>query len=252
MDDGAVVVIGATSGIGRELAADYARAGSTVVISGRTAERAAKAAAEIGAATTGIAVDLAQPSSLRAALAGTGPVRRLVITANERDVNPVAEYDPLRAQELVALKLVGCVETVHVLKDRLTADASILLFGGLAKERPADGSVTASTVTAGISGMARSLACELAPIRVNAIHPGIVGDSPHWISKPLDSVVTRTPIGRLVTMAEIVQASQFLLECGGVNGTDLVVDGGWLLRLAPRTTFTVTARLAGVLGGEGT
>jgi NAD(P)-dependent dehydrogenase (short-subunit alcohol dehydrogenase family) len=70
----------------------------------------------------------------------------------------------------------------------------------------------------------------LAPIRVNAIHPGIVGDSPYWEGKPLDAVVDRTPLGRLVTMAECVAATRFLLECGGMNGTDLFIDGGWLLR----------------------
>ncbi len=228
--DGAVVVLGGTSGLGRELAAAYARSGAPVVVSGRDEQRARKAAAEIGGDTTGIGVDLAEPTSVQGALEPIGPVHRLVITAVERDVNRISSYDWPRALRLVTLKLVGYSEAVHVLHDRFVPGASILLFGGLATQRPYDGSTTVSTVNGGVSGMVRTLACELAPVRVNAIHPGIVGDSPYWIDKPVDAFVSRTPIGRLVTMAEVVEAATFLLECGGMNGVDLDVDGGWLLR----------------------
>ena len=230
MQKGAVVVIGGTSGIGRLLATEYAKKGEQVVLSGRDAAQAGQVAAEVGGGAIGIGVDLAEPESVRSALAGVGPVRRLALAAVERDVNNVAGYDIDRARRLVTLKLVGYLEVVHVLKDRLTKDASIVLFGGLAKERPYPGSTTVSTVNGGVTGMVHTLACELGPVRVNAVHPGIVGDSPYWEGKPLDAVVSRTPIGRLVTMAEVVEAVVFLLECGGVNGVDLYVDGGGLLQ----------------------
>jgi len=145
-------------------------------------------------------------------------------------VNSIADYDISRAAHLVTLKLVGYPAVVHVLRERLTDDASIVLFGGLAKERPYPGSTTVSSVNGGVSGLVRTLACELAPVRVNAIHPGIVGDSPYWEGKPLAAVVERTPLGRLVTMAECVSATRFLLECSAMNGADLYVDGGWMLR----------------------
>jgi NAD(P)-dependent dehydrogenase (short-subunit alcohol dehydrogenase family) len=77
----------------------------------------------------------------------------------------------------------------------------------------------------------RTLVIELAPTRVNALHPAIVGDSPQWRDMPQqrhDALVSRTPIGRLVTMAEVVQASRFLLENAAINGINLPVDGGWL------------------------
>jgi NAD(P)-dependent dehydrogenase (short-subunit alcohol dehydrogenase family) len=113
----------------------------------------------------------------------------------------------------------------------MDSDSSILLFGGLAKDRPYPGSTTVSTVNGGVTGMVHTLAVELAPIRVNAIHPGIVGDSPMWRDDEamIERVTERTPIGRPVTMAEIVGAAQFLLENAGVNGVDLRVDGGWML-----------------------
>jgi NAD(P)-dependent dehydrogenase (short-subunit alcohol dehydrogenase family) len=66
-------------------------------------------------------------------------------------------------------------------------------------------------------------------VRVNAIHPGIVGDSPEWAPKTemVERTAARTLIRRTVTMDEIIGASLFLLENGGVNGVNLVVDGGW-------------------------
>jgi NAD(P)-dependent dehydrogenase (short-subunit alcohol dehydrogenase family) len=75
--------------------------------------------------------------------------------------------------------------------------------------------------------MPRTLSVELAPSRVNSIHPGIVGDSPFWAGKTLDAVVASTLTGRLATMAEVVGASIFLLENSSANGVDLVLDGGW-------------------------
>ena len=144
----------------------------------------------------------------------------------------IADYDLAAALRLVTLKLVGYAETVHALAPRFTPDASVLLYGGLALRRPYPGSTTVSTVNGGITGLVHTLAVELAPVRVNGIHPGIVGDSPHWAGKPasvLEAVVDRTPIGRLATMAELADASIFLLENGAVNGVNLDVDGGWLL-----------------------
>jgi NAD(P)-dependent dehydrogenase (short-subunit alcohol dehydrogenase family) len=116
---------------------------------------------------------------------------------------------------------------VHSLGERFTGAGSILLFGGMARARPYPGSTTVSSINAAVVGMVRTLSVELAPTRVNSIHPGIVGDSPFWTGKPLDGFTANTLIGRLATMAEVVNASVFLLENGAINGVDLVVDGGW-------------------------
>jgi NAD(P)-dependent dehydrogenase (short-subunit alcohol dehydrogenase family) len=86
-----------------------------------------------------------------------------------------------------------------------------------------------TAVNGAVSTMIVTLAIQLAPIRFNAIHPGIVGDSPYWEGKQLDAVVARTPTGRLATMKDVVDATVFLLENRSVNGINLYVDGGWLL-----------------------
>ena len=226
--NGAVVIIGGNRSIGREIAQRYADAGNEVVITCTGASRAEEAAGEIGGSTRGIGLDLTKPETIRDSLADIGPVRYLVQLAIDRDDNTVAEYSFERAMRLVTLKLVGYTEVVAALRGRLAPDSAMVLFGGLAKDRPYPGSTTVSTVNAGVVGLVRTLVWELAPIRVNALHPGIVGDSPFWSGKNLDHILARTPTKRLTQMADIVDAVRFLLENPAVNGIDLRVDGGWM------------------------
>lgn len=228
---GAVVIVGGTAGIGLEIARDYAGRGHEVVVGGRDRLRADAVGAEVGGSTRGIGLDLSAPHTLAGQLADVGPVDRLVLAAISRDVNTVRDYDIDRAVELVTLKLVGYTEVVHALAARMHDETSILLFGGLAKDRPYPGSTTVTAVNGAVTAMVRTFAIELAPIRVNAIHPGIVGDSPFWAGKDaaLEATQTRTPTQRLPTMADVVDASVFLLENRSVNGVNLNVDGGWAM-----------------------
>jgi NAD(P)-dependent dehydrogenase (short-subunit alcohol dehydrogenase family) len=230
--DGSVVVVGGTRAIGLEIARHYADRGSTVILTGHDPSRVEAAAAELGGSTRGLSFDLSEPTSIAAAFTGVGAVQHLVLAAIDRDANSVAEYDIARAMRLVTMKLVGYTEVVHTLLDRLTGDASVVLFGGMAKERPYPGSTTVTTVNGGVVGLTRTLVEELKPRRVNSIHPGIVGDSPFWAEKPaaIENYTNLTPIGRLATMSDIVGAVSFLLENPAVNGVDLIVDGGWHCR----------------------
>ncbi len=230
MADGAIIV-GGTQGIGLALAGLMAKRGDHVTITGRDSARAEAAAKGLGANVSGLALDLTKPYDIAGALAGVGSLRHVVICAIQRDLNTVRDYAVDRAINLVTLKLVGYTEVVHALLGRLTADASIVLFGGLAKERPYPGSTTVTTVNGGVATMVHTLAIELAPIRVNAVHPGIVGDSPAWTGKQeaLDRVLARTPTKRLATMQDVAQATLFLLDNQSVNGVNLNIDNGWLL-----------------------
>jgi len=231
MASGSVVVVGGTKGLGREVAQFYADRGRDVVVTGRDAASAEACAAELGGSTRGLGLNLSEPHTIADRLADVGEVDHLVLVAIQRDSNSVRDYDIKAALELVTLKLVGYTEVVHTLLSRLGDDSSILIFGGLARDRPYPGSTTVTTVNGAVTSLVRTLVIELAPRRVNALHPAIVGDSPQWRDMPkerFDALVSRTPTGRLVTMEQIVDASRFLLENGGVNGLNLAVDGGWL------------------------
>jgi len=235
MSERTVLIVGGTAGLGLRLAERCAAAGQHVVITGRDLTRTQTVARAIEGPrpVDALALDLALPEQIAERLAGLGAVDRLVLAAVERDLNSVRNYDLQRAVRLVTLKLVGYTEVVHTLAARLTGDASIVLFGGLALRRPYPGSTTITTINGGVSGLVRTLAVELGPVRVNALHPGVVGDSPEWATKPaavLDELSERSPLKRLATMDEVVDAAQFLLENGAVNGVNLEVDCGWLLQ----------------------
>jgi NAD(P)-dependent dehydrogenase (short-subunit alcohol dehydrogenase family) len=202
------------------------------VLTSRDHDRAEAVAASVEGDVCGLALDLNDTHGLAHVLSGIEGVDRLVVAAIERDQNTIADYDVARATRLTVLKLVGYVEVVHALLPRMGPEASVVLFGGRAKDRPYPGSITVSTVNGGVVGLVNALALEVAPIRVNALHPGIVGDSPFWAGKPaavLDGYVSRTPTGRLASMADIVDSVDFLLENRSVNATNLYVDGGWLV-----------------------
>jgi len=231
-EDGAIVVVGGTRAIGLEMFRHYAAQGREVVLTGEHQENVDAAVAEVGGSVRGIAFDLARPHRIKDFLADIGPVSRLALVAIDRDQNSVAEYHLDRAIRLVTLKLVGYTAVISALRERFTPNASVVLFGGMAKERPYPGSTTVTTVNGGVVGLTRTLVEELRPVRVNSIHPGVVGNSPYWAEKPaaVAKYTSESPLGRLAQMDEIVGAAVFLLENTAVNGVDLIVDCGWHCR----------------------
>jgi NAD(P)-dependent dehydrogenase (short-subunit alcohol dehydrogenase family) len=230
-----VVIIGATQGSGRALAAEYARRGDNVVITGRSAQRAAEVAGELSrdvpGAVAGLALDLTRPAEIAGALAPIERVDRLAVLGMVRDRNTVAAYDVAAASNLAVTKVVGYTAVVSTLAPRMAQDASILLFGGIAKDYAYPGSTTVSAVNGAVTGLVRTLSLELSPVRVNAIHPGMIGDSPYWDGNAaavpmLERFRKNSLTGRLGTMSEIVDACIFLLENGLANCIDLPMDGG--------------------------
>jgi NAD(P)-dependent dehydrogenase (short-subunit alcohol dehydrogenase family) len=230
MSDHAIIV-GGTQGLGKHLAETLLARGDTVTLTGRDQKRSEAVAKELGAGATGIGLDLTEPHKIKDALGKLPQVRHIAIAAIDRDANTVRNYDIDRAIKLTTMKLVGYTAVLHALVPKMTPDASVILFGGLARERPYPGSTTVTAVNGAVTSMVRTLAVELAPVRVNAIHPGIVGDSPAWKDKPdtLANVRKRTPTGRLITMADVTGAALFLFDNQSMNGINLNVDGGWLL-----------------------
>jgi NAD(P)-dependent dehydrogenase (short-subunit alcohol dehydrogenase family) len=231
MTPGTVVIVGGTQGLGRRLAERFAEDGYQVLLTGRDPARAQGVADEIGSGARGCALDLSEPHAINLCLQGIANVDHVVLAAIERDVNSVRDYDVARAVRLATLKLVGYTEVLHSLHHTLHDNSSVLLYGGLAKERPYPGSTTVTAINGAVATMVRTFAIELAPVRVNAIHPGIVGDSPYWEDNAavIDAVIKRTPTGRTITTDEVTDAALFLLRNGAINGVNLNVDGGWVL-----------------------
>lgn len=230
---GTVVVVGGTCELGKQLALHYARRGHPVVVSSRDQGRAEACAREIGDKAQGICLDLSEPHQIASALANVDNVLHLALVALYRDNNSIRDYNIDEAIKLVTLKLVGYTEVVHQLLPKMHSDSSIVLFGGLARDQPYPGSTTITTVNGAVSTLINTLAIELSPIRVNAIHPAQVSDTPAWASKPkevLDNLRSRTALGRLVTIEDVIHACVFLFENRGVTGVNLRVDGGRMMK----------------------
>ncbi|MBZ6227653.1 SDR family NAD(P)-dependent oxidoreductase [Streptomyces olivaceus] len=249
-----VLIAGATQGTGRELAAAYLRDGANVVVTGRETKRAETVAAQLTAeataavarqppavttgdgpplpgVATGLALDLSRPDTVAAALAPVEQVDRLVLVGMVRDRNTLAGFDTAAASQLAVTKIVGYTAVIAALAERLAPDAAVLLFGGGSKDYPYPGSTTLTAVNAAVTGMVRTLSIELAPVRVNAIHPGPIVDSPFWQGKAeladtLAKFRAQTLTGELGDMADVVDACRFLLDNRLANGINLPVDGG--------------------------
>ncbi|MEA2381437.1 MAG: hypothetical protein QOH72_1408 [Solirubrobacteraceae bacterium] len=226
---GAVMVIGASSGLGRGIAAEFASRGRTVIVAGRDLARSSAVAAELDGDVSGLEVDLCRPELIAGQLAGVERIDHLVLTPVHRDPNTVRDFDVASATLCATMKLVGYTAVVNALLPALHDGSSILLFGGISKDRPYPGSTMVTGANGAVSALVTTMAVELAPVRVNGLHPGVVSDTPAWATSEafLADVGRRTPINRPVTTAEVVHAAVFLLENGAANAVNLPLDGGF-------------------------
>lgn len=228
-----VFIIGGTAGLGLATAKAVVAAGARVTIAGRGAERAAEIAHSIGTSATGLHIDLEDSASIKAALSAGDPVDHLILTAIYGPNLSIRTIDYAEAARATRVKVLGYVEAINTILPRLKPTSSIVLFGGLAKANPYPGSTMVSIVNGAIVGMLRTLAVELAPIRVNAISPGLVENSPRWIKRSaeggqpaINAMKARTPSRRLASVEDIVHAVLFLMDNRAANGIDLELDGG--------------------------
>jgi len=230
------LIVGGTSGTGQALARSLISRGDAVIITGRDSARAKTIAEDLQRLSPvpsetlaeGLGLDLSRPQEIADRLAGVGPLDAVVLAGMTRDQNSLADYDVARAIDSATIKVVGYSAVLHALRHRLGGSRSVLLFGGIAKHAPYPGSTTVSAVNGAVVGMVATFMRELAPTRVNAIHPGLVVDSPVWKDNVAvhDAIRARTLSKRAATMEDIVAACLFLLDNPAVNGVNLTVDGG--------------------------
>lgn len=230
---GSVVIIGGTSEIGKGIAKHYAEQGYPIVLTSRSKERADAAAADISDNSRGLALDLTDPHSVEGALESVQDVQYAAVLSVLRDENTMENYNIDSAMQLVIMKMIGYPEVSRVLSDRMRPGGAIVLYGGYAKDRPYPGSTTVTSVNGGVEAMTRTLGVQLAPVRINALHLAVVGDSPYWRDKPasvMDTLRGRTALGELPTIEDAVHATVFLLENKAATGLNMRLDSGSLLK----------------------
>lgn len=222
-----LLIVGGGSGIARALAADAVAEGATVTLAGRDPQRLTPVAAQVGAATARI--DLTDEGSIAAFAATSGPLGHVVSLAAAPANGPVAELDRDAVHTAFDAKVVGPLLLAKHLAPLVRG--SFLLFSGVAAWRPAPGRSVMATTNGAVAFLAQALAVELAPVRVNALSPGIV-DSGQWdrLGDGKDAFLAATaaanPARRTGTPAQLSAAARSLLTNPFVTGTTLHVDGG--------------------------
>jgi NAD(P)-dependent dehydrogenase (short-subunit alcohol dehydrogenase family) len=231
LKDRTVLVVGRGSGLARAIVLAALDAGARVVAAGR--DQAGLAAAYAGEPGVGTEfVDLTDEASIAGLGDRLGPVDHVVSTASARARGRLADLDRDAVRQSFDTKVIGPLMLAKHLSPRMSPDGSFVIFSGVAATKIAVGTMAVAITNAAADTLARSLALELAPIRVNAISPGVI-DSGAWDALGpqgkadyFADISARNPAGRIGTPDDIAAAVMFALTSTFLTGQTLHIDGG--------------------------
>lgn len=230
-----VLVIGGTSGIGLGVARAAADRGATPIVVSRRRSSVDRALAELPSGARGATIDLTDPGALDRLAADVGDVDHLVYTAGESlEMRTLAELTPEVISDFLQTRFIGALSAARVFGPRLRDGGSITLTSGTAAWQPTFGVLPVS-VCGAMNAATAALAVELAPIRVNAVAPGLIR-TPLWDGMSeadrqalYDQDSQRIPLGRIGEVEDVARAYVYLMEQVFSTGTVLTVEGGTLL-----------------------
>lgn len=234
--DQRVVVIGGSSGMGLATARAAAAAGASVTIASSGKERLDAALAELPDTCEGFVTDVRDDANIAALFEHVGELDHLVYTAGDvLDQRPLAELPLDVARSLFDVRFWGVVAAVKHAAPRIRPGGSLVLTSGIIGVRPTPGAALAASSAGAIEGLARGLAVDLAPVRVNTVRPGPI-HTPMWDGLPrpqLDAMVaafTERTLTKAIGEADQVAATNlYLMENRFVTGAVITVDGGFVL-----------------------
>jgi NAD(P)-dependent dehydrogenase (short-subunit alcohol dehydrogenase family) len=231
MKDATVVVIGGMSGIGRAVAERAAAEGARVIAVGR---RAAPAdwSKQIETAT----LDITDEAAVERFFSKLGALDHLVVTSGPVIASSrLADLDLDTAKGAFDVKVFGQLRAAKQAARYIAKTGSITLTSGLLARKAVPGAVVKATMNAAIEIMGKTLAKELAPVRVNVVSPGMVetgmwGEMPEAERKAMAAKAgSGLPVGRVGQTGDLAQAYWLLMTNGFMTGAVVDVDGGGLL-----------------------
>jgi len=233
--DTMVVILGGSSGIGLATARAAKDAGAAVVITGRDSHKLAAARATLGAGARAEVLDVTDEAGTRDFFASLDALDHLFITAGTVVLDTHLAPDTAALAPALDTRFWGAVFAAKYAAPKMCAGGSITFMSGTAGRRPLPGAVIATASCGAVDSLARALALDLAPLRVNSIQPGYV-DTPLFdalLGAEREAVLAaagaRLPVQRIGRPEEIADAVLFLMRNGYVTGINLIVDGGGVL-----------------------
>ncbi|WP_405057891.1 SDR family oxidoreductase [Kribbella sp. NBC_01505] len=230
LHDQRVVLLGGTSGIGLATARLAADQGATVIVASSNPTSVKRALSELPATASGTAVDLTDAAAVEAFFGELDPIDHLVYTAGEAlSLLDIRMMDLARARKAFELRYFGALSAVHAAVPKLRPGGSVVLTSGTAADRPGPGWSVAASICGAADALVRALAVELAPIRINAVKPGIVR-TPLWPEDfDYDAALATIPVGRIGEPEDIAEAYVFLMNQQYATGSIVTVGGGNVL-----------------------
>ena len=231
-----VVILGGTSGMGLATAVAAQREGAFVVVASSRKQRVERALASLQAGAEGQVVDLSDEAQVRTLFERVGAFDHLVFTAGETlQLETLDAMQLERARGFVDVRFWGAFMAAKYGSPHIRSGGSITLTNGVAGLRPRKGWTLAASICGAMEALTRALAVELAPIRVNAVCPGLVRTE-LWndMAEPAREVMyadaaRRLPVGRVGEADDLAHAYLYLMREGFSTGQVIVVDGGAVL-----------------------
>jgi NAD(P)-dependent dehydrogenase (short-subunit alcohol dehydrogenase family) len=236
LTDQRIVIIGGSSGMGLATARAAATAGAAVTIASSDPGRLDTALAGLPGNCDGYVADTRREADIAALFAKVGELDHLVYTANGAPgQRPLQDLSLEEARQAFEVSFWGAVAAAKHAAPRIRPTGSVVLTSGTIGVRPTPGSTLAASSAGAIEGLMRGLAVELAPVRVNAVRPGVIR-TPMWDSIPepqrealFGSLAERTLTKTIGETGDIAATHLYLMENRFVTGTVLTVDGGFTM-----------------------
>jgi NAD(P)-dependent dehydrogenase (short-subunit alcohol dehydrogenase family) len=226
-----VVVVGGSSGIGLATAELAKSEGAEVIIASRNAERLKAAADKLG--VKAIPADVTSDDSIAELFRQCGTVDHVVVTAAQLKSGPFKSVSMDDVRSTMEGKFWGAWRVARAADIR--AGGSLTLVSGFLSIRPRPATAIVGAANGALESLARSLALELAPVRVNCVSPGLI-DTPIRAAMPeaarrdmLAKAAAALPVGRVGVGEDVARQILAFMTIGFATGSIVYLDGGGLI-----------------------